>query len=256
MPSIFEIIGNNWFNWDKVNSLFLETLNNRKQLLTSSKWIEVEITFFDIVANVLKGDESAIISFNHYNTIFSTLAKRATNKEKKLLTKIIYSMFINRDIKHRNFFSEIAFVNYIISDGLYHLIEIEHKLPNGKHIDFVFQKEDEETKVYIELMNIHISKQLDSNPENYHNFLDIKFKQKNISKGYNPPLIDFLLVPVILTSFENLKILKEFSRTNISTQNLFPLFCPFSFTNEIDNQLLHYFGPIGQMFKEIKINCA
>ena len=124
------------------------------------------------------------------------------------------------------------------------LLKTEQKIRSGKHIDFLFKNKNDDTVFLVEVMNIHLGQTLRDSEVEVQNFINQKLQRKNLEKGFDENRSFFYLFPIVWTTIENLEILIKYSNDGLGVSNTLPLFCHQSFTNNIDDQVIHKFGPV------------
>lgn len=250
IPALIELVDGQDFPWDKIDKLFSKKIQDRISKYNGETTI-VEASIYDIIVSAKKQESSAVGLLHFLNKLFEELTDTLEKNEKILIKNNVKNMLISVDSKYLNFLGEIATLNNLIKSKTYRLAGIEHKIPNGKSIDFKLRHIEKNKFLLVEIVNIHLdSKRVDNDPDAIRKFLTHKLSQKiETKKSQIEDEISFYLIPVIWGGWQDIKIYSDFFKSN--TLNLPDVIEPVSYLTYTDNAgyYEHYFKNISNLFK-------
>jgi hypothetical protein len=247
MPGLINLLGTQNISWTSINRRFavnMEKIN--AELKLTQKTIFIEATFYSIIINKYWGNGEADGMFDWYCTIFESLSSNLTDVEKRLLRPQIYSVLIELNKGYLNFIGELATLNEIKKSGKYELINVEELIQSGsnKSADFLFLSKGYQTKILVEVVNLHVYLLKIVDVENIKLHIEGKLREKMRDKFINPKY-EYYLQPVMWTKSENeLELLATLYKKNgLSINNVHPPFAYSSYKNG-DGTYDHHFDMI------------
>ncbi len=250
IPALIEFVDGQDFPWGKIDKLFSDKITDRISE-SNGETIVVEASIYDIIVAAKKQNSSAIGLLDFLNKLFEELTDTLDSDEKSLIKSNVKQMLISLDSKYLNFLGEIATLNNLIKSNVYRLVDIEHKIANGKSIDFKLRHIEQNKFLLVEIVNIHLdSNRVDDNADAIRKFLTHKLSEKIKSKKARLNNdFSFYLIPVIWGGWKDIKIYSEFFKSN--KLDLPDVIEPVSYLTYTDNAgyYEHYFKTISNLFK-------
>ena len=257
MPSILELIGDQDIAWSSINTQYSE----RHALLIEESdamipinggSIRINASIYEVIFSATTlGNRQAFGLFNFCNEMFTDLASKLTDEEKKSIRPNIYSVLTNLDCNYLNFVGEMALLNSLLTNGEYKLLGVEYEFPNEKRIDFKLLKVSNQTIVLVEVLNIQVnSERVERNNSAITRFLTkrVTDKVKDKTEGLTSPE-KFIIVPVIWGTAEALKIYSDFFKENkLELENVNEPTAYITFTDY--DFYFHRFGKISTLFNQ------
>lgn len=251
LPALIEIVGNSSLDWDYIDSLFLNKIENR----IINQEISVEATIYDIIIEVKKQNKKAIQLLDFLNKLFSDILINLNEQERKLIRDNIRNLLTALDKKYLNFVGEIGVLNNIMNTRMYELEAVEVKLPNEKKIDFKLRELANNMTILVEVDNIHLnSEKVEADEEKIKKFISDRTTKKIAKKKMNlQNNIDFYVVPVLWGTWKDLKTYSEYFKKNtIQIQNVIEPVAYLTFVDPNDEDFcLHRFNKISNLFNNI-----
>jgi len=163
---------------------------------------------FDRIEDAYKGDKYAKAILRFINDNIINIERRLDKVLYSKLTPTLLDLFINfeNNGSQSHYLSrvgEIAVLDRILSKDELVLIDIERKLPNGKHIDFVIQYQEQDILAFIEVDNIELKIDKVNCVDDLKGFLEKRFldkintKLEGLDKKRLLKELNFSLVPVL-----------------------------------------------------------
>jgi hypothetical protein len=155
------------------------------------------------------------------------------------------------DHNYLNFLGELSVINLYKKNLGYRLVKTETpvnlSVKNGVKIDLHFYDPATQKNQFIEIVNIHLSKENTKDVESIHRLLAVKINEKieaTLIKG-NPHIF---LIPVLWGQFTEQKAVWNYikNETPIFLNTIDPV-CFMTFTDQ-DNNRVHKFGTLSSLF--------
>ena len=245
LPGLISLIGDDKdFGWTKINSLFENLLADRKNKATGDT-ITISTTLFDVIVLAQMKNLSATLLLDLYNSIFSDLSQRLSDKEKKLLQPTIKNILKSQDNRYTEFIGELAVLNNLTITGLYQLHKVERRLPNGKSTDFCLILKSINEEIHVEVYNIHLDPDKVSNQTlEIEKFLINRINKKIDDKSKNLLERDFFVIPIVHGRIESLMTYSHhFVKKKLGLKGVAEPLAFLTFTNPGGNYT-HRFGKI------------
>jgi hypothetical protein len=251
-PELMKLANGLNIDWNRIDKLFSKKIQDRiKQ--GNGMPVTVEVTIYDIIVSIKKGDITAVGMMDFLNKMVRELSGRLSSDEKKLLKSNIQGVLINFDRKYLNFAGELAVLNNLLKSQKYTLKEVEVEMPNGKCIDFKLESINNNSITYVEVMNIHLDeKKVTEDEEAIHKFLKGRIEKKFAEKkdGLKKDM-QFFIVPVLWGGWEDIKVYSDyFIKHPYPIQYAIEPVAHVRFTDGI-NYFDHRFGRVSGLFNNV-----
>jgi len=255
LPDLMKLIGNADFPWLDIDKMVLTKINERIKA-SGGQTIMVEANLYDMIVSAKKGNNQAIGLLDFLNSVFKELNLNINSVEKKLVISILKKILTSLSKDYLNFVGEIATLNNFKKKKIFTLEDTEVKLTNGKSIDFLFSRQDNNQTQLVEVYNIHLNPdKVEENPDKIKKFLNERLANKNKDKLKDlTEEISFSLVTILWGSHKALKVYNDFfQKESLDIENAVE---PLCYIMQTDNKgfFLHSFGTIQSTFRTIKAN--
>ncbi|HEY8659023.1 MAG TPA: hypothetical protein VIL78_08295 [Hanamia sp.] len=254
LPALIELIDFSDFPWGKIDQSFSKKWEQRTLESNGEKML-IEASIYDIIIETKKGKRQAIGLLDFLNKLFEELNGNLILSEKVLVRSNAKSMLKAFDSRYLNFVGEMGVLNNMIKSGTYRLSGIEHKLPNGKSVDFKLTQTIKNEEILVEIVNIHLdAERVEGNAEAIERFLAHKLTAKMADKKQK--LVEdvaIYLIPVLWGGWEDIQVYSDYFKNN-------QLALPFTLEpvaylqyNDGANYFEHHFKTVSHLFdREIK----
>jgi hypothetical protein len=253
LPDLVGLIGDADFPWLDIDNMVLKKINERIKA-SGGETIMVEANLYDMIVYAKKGNNQAIGLLDFLNKVFKELQSNINSNEKKLIISTLKKILTSLNKDYLNFVGEIATLNNFKKKKIFTLEKTEAELGNGKSIDFLLSRQDNNQRQLIEIINIHINQdKVEEDPDKIKKFLNDRLANKNKDKlkGLDEEVI-FYLVPILWGSHKALKVYNDFFQNHsLDIDNAVE---PLCYIMQTDHKgfFLHSFGTIQSTFKTIK----
>jgi hypothetical protein len=256
LPALIALVDFSDFPWDKIDRMFSKRIK-RRILDSKGETIRVEACVYDIIVAANKGNRTEIGFFDFLNKLFQEMTDTLTQSEKILVRSNAKSMLKTFDTRYRNFVGEMAILNNTIKSGDCRLNGIEHKLPNGKSVDFKFLQTSKNELLLVEVVNIHLdADRVVDDAIDIKKFLTNKLAEK-MAKNKHGLADDIVvyLVPVLWGGWKEIKVFSDFYKNNqFNIPFVFEPFAYLQYNNRL-NYFEHHFKAVSHLFEsEIRKN--
>jgi len=250
LPIIFELLNEQKltnYQWKKLNRNFIRIYEKRKkEYFKNNEYLLVKSNIYDLITSSIKGELKATMLLAFIKKTLEELTDNLSISEKKKLRTTVYNLLVSFDSKYYNYLGELLILNNLLRSKDYYLSEIESKIVNKKTADFLIKKRDDTESHLIEVVNVHV--------EDAHIDLDKLLTDKLVAKlndkrDGETTYLDFKLVPVIWTSYENLRRVENLYKNgfSISFESVWEptAFAMFTYP---ENRVIYRFGNISTLF--------
>lgn len=250
IPSLVALVDGERFPWDKIDGLFNAKIAKRTEECKGEA-MQVEACIYDVIIAARMQKPQAIRLLRFLNKVFENLTVTLQAAEKPLIKHTIRQMLESLDGKYLNFVGELATLNRLLESGLYRLIGIEDKLPNGKFIDFKLQQVGHDKFDLVEVFNIQLdSSKVVDNADAIRKRLLHKLTQKIEDKtaGLSSD-VSFRPIPIIWGGWEDIRVYGEFFKAH--KLELPEVAEPLAYLTLHDgaDYCEHHFAPISTLFE-------
>lgn len=251
LPELFQLIEGQNVSWNSINKGFTKNHHRRREIYKNNPREQFEVTFYDLIGNVLIYNDSSSSKFLTYITmVIRRLNTGLDNKQKQMAGKIIRNLLKNISLDYIHSVGELFFLDKVIDTKQYELLEVEFKMKNGKRIDFRFCSKINKDVVLVEILNIHLDKLNIKSQAEFLKQITNKVGDKIFDKT-NGILEDyqFLLQLIFWGSGDELKKVSEYYKNGLVIP-ISGIFEPLSYvciTNE-ENIPVYKFSTISTLF--------
>jgi hypothetical protein len=166
VPDLFKLMDGQDISWSSINKGYLEIRKKREKRYQENPTEKFEVNFYDLIGNVLvRNDSSSEKFFIYINVILKRLDVTLNEKEKMMISKTVRNFLKNFSLDYIHFIGELFFLDRMIRSKEYKLLEVEHKMGNGKRIDFKLYSIRNQEEISVEIMNIRLDR-LNLNSQN------------------------------------------------------------------------------------------
>ncbi|MCA6377710.1 MAG: hypothetical protein IM627_18315 [Cytophagales bacterium] len=204
-----------------------------------------EASFFEILMHASQGTVEALYVQTYVSETIKKLKTILNDNELNLIGNSVSGLITNLDMKYYNFLGELSTLVIIKEHLRWTLTATEIEDGPGKPIDFEFQ--NERRKIKVEVMNIHLTKEVEEVDESISKFLTKRITDKQADKTREHLIkIDFLTAPVIWGPVNELKKISNYLKRNPWT--ITGALKPTAFVNFRDE----HSGRMFQKFKDLE----
>ncbi|WP_321281237.1 hypothetical protein [Marinifilum fragile] len=231
MPSLLRLIGNQNISWTSINSGLLNHLQKVRSELKESGESEIikETTFYSFLVGNTQGKKETAPMFDFFETIFSELNERLSDKELVHLHKMVKFVLSNFDYRYLNFIGELATLNAYKSTGKYSLLNIEEKIYSKKGVraDLFMRRVSDKREFLVEIVNIHLENRNLNDSSKIKHHIESKLKLKIDKTFFESPKREIYIQPVVwIESLEQIQIISElYRKKKIAMDNVYVPMC-------------------------------
>ena len=241
IPSIFTLLPDETINWKSINNNYSRTGKARELDLVGKDIIQVNVTFYDLIYETLKGNMQAKRMLGFLDELFKSLAVKLHLQEIFLLKRTLSNLLNTYDSRFFNYAGELAVLNHILMQDKYTLekVEVLATAPGVSNVTIDFQlmsKKDPLQKLLAEVVNIHVNELMQDFNE-IERFLFVRLSSKMEQKKAGSKA--FQLIPVVWGSAEDLKPFVEFFRAD-RTINIENVSEPLALKIEYNDRITRY----------------
>lgn len=247
MPALAKIVGDTEFDWDYIDKLFSNKLEERTAKADGGT-LMVEATIYDIIIEVKKGNTQALRLLSYFQRLLEELLMNLTEEEQKLIKRNLRNFLTSFDKRYLTFVGEISVLNNLIKSKTYRLEDVEAELSSNKSIDFKVRKIDDVKLFLVEVVNIHLdSNKIENDEVKIKKFLTDRLAKKIESKKSDS---NFFLVPVLWGGWQDIQIYSDYFKKNkMHIENVLE---PVSYVTLSDpnneSYYFHRFGNVSNLF--------
>ena len=149
IPELYNLLIKRRYNkWNEINNKV-----NQQILLKA----DVRTNLFLLLNEIESNNNQNIKSFPVLlNTIIKRVLNTLPHKEKRIWDALNGKFDNLNDWNYLNPIGELSALDKVLQNSDFDLIEIEASFPNGKTKDFLFQNRKNKSKLYVEVLNIHL----------------------------------------------------------------------------------------------------
>ncbi len=254
MPSLFELIGDNTFDWRKIERAFEKKFIELEEKYNNiGRPFKTKASLFGIITAVLNNEEGAIYLFEYIDKLFKELTLSLSSDEKKLIIKNVFDVLVNMDEKYLNFIGELSLLNQFLKSGNFKLLEVEAPLDEGivstSHIDFTLFDKNNESELLLEVVNVHLKDENTSDDYKIERLIDQKIQEKyRVTSGNSDK--KFILAPILWGSHKWIKrILNYYLKLDVKLDNILMPSCFVPFIDQ-DGNRVYKFGVMNAIFEQ------
>jgi hypothetical protein len=244
-PELFEVISETRIDWNRLGKNYKDRYERLLAKHEAEGIAQYESSIFEILMYASEGRHDAIYIQSFFKGTIKKLKTILSEQELKFVGDNIVGVITNLDMKYLNFIGELAVLVILKEHAKWTLTGTEIKNDVEKRIDFEF-KSDKDRKVKIEIMNIHLTREISENDEGIKRFLTKRIEDKKAIKTNNHSTqVDFIIAPIIWGPVSELKkISNHLKRTPWTIQMTFKPIAFMNFTDKDENMF--------QKFKDLE----
>lgn len=213
MPSFLELLGDNDIAWRDINKLVDRYVSKAKiEVVKNNGAVKKEATFYTIINHKINGLGEADAQYDFYNELFKSLNETLSKSEKKLIPSILKKILMQPDKDYLNFIGELSTLLFYKINTPFKLLKVEEQISNNRNIsaDFLFQNPEDEMKILVEVVNIHLANKTDLSDNFLSMHINRKLEIKKETTLINPDR-KILVQPFLwLQDFNQLQRVSEF----------------------------------------------
>ncbi len=209
-PEIFEIISETRIDWRRLGENYKNRYERLLAIRESKGVAPYQASIYEILMYASVGRREAVHVQNYFKETVKKLKIILSAQELEFIGDNIVGVITNLDMKYLNFIGELGFLVIIKEQTKWLLTGTEIKIDFEKRIDFEF-KTDKGKKVKIEIMNIHLTKEIDESNDGIDKFITKRIEdKKNDKTKNNSTQIDFHIATVIWGSHTELRKISNY----------------------------------------------
>lgn len=207
VPSMLKILKPTPKHVRQIESKYNGRIRMYREAIAKEGVFEAETTIFDLLWNAERGNRNSIGFLAFIEETCASLLLLVDEERIAKLQKTCFQAIMNFDgleSRFRCYVGELALLRRILSTDHLQLIDVEHKLPNGRSFDFAINLNSE--LYLIEVLNIFLRSELLQDEAAFQGFIEKRFIDKLESKTKGVPniMFNFALLPIVWGDFPKL----------------------------------------------------
>jgi hypothetical protein len=250
LPILFELLGDQPFDWKTLNSKFstnhLKRLNNH----IAGQREPIEANFYDVISQSLNGNPAGARMLFFFRRLLEELADNLDASGNQKIRKTLYNLLVEPDHNYLNYIGELAVLNLFVRSDDYALQDIESPLGNSNGADFGLLEVATGKKHLIEVVSVR-PQPYPETPGELKKFIEGKLLEKidKKTKG-NSSYLTFRLIPVLWGTEAELQWTADLLKTEIKldVSNIADPCAFCTFTDQQRGGTIFRFGSLYSMF--------
>ncbi|OFX21067.1 MAG: hypothetical protein A2033_10620 [Bacteroidetes bacterium GWA2_31_9] len=217
VPDLFKLMADQNVSWFSINKGYLKKHKERYKKYQENPTEKFEVNFYDLIGNVLlRNDSSSEKFFIYINVILKRLNVTLNKQQKMMVSKTVRNFLKNFSLDYIHFIGELFFLDRMIWSKEYSLLEVEHKMKNGKRIDFKLFSIRYQKEVLIEIMNVRLDRLNLNSQSDFQEQLIKKVGEKIFDKT-NGVITDhtFHLQPILWGDRDELRKVSDYYKNGV-----------------------------------------